>query len=177
MRASIKRYLTIVLLLLRGAEMALAKTAKTVVSTKGQVILPKAIRESKGWGAGKELVVEETREGVLLRAARPFAPTKFEDVRGSLSSRASTSGSRISKRFFAPLQSDAMLAIDTNLVVRYLVRDDAAQRERATGIIESNEVFVTATVVLESEWVLRDFYELPRAERCARCGGFADSRR
>jgi AbrB family looped-hinge helix DNA binding protein len=65
--------------------MALAKKATTIVSTKGQVILPKAIRDSKGWGAGKELVVEETREGVLLRAARPFAPTKPEEVFGSLS--------------------------------------------------------------------------------------------
>jgi len=65
--------------------MALAKKATTVVSTKGQVIVPKAIRDSKGWGAGKELVVEETREGVLLRAARPFAPTKPEEVFGSLS--------------------------------------------------------------------------------------------
>ncbi len=54
-----------------------------------------------------------------------------------------------------------MLAIDTNIVVRYLVRDDSAQLERATEIIEKNEVFVTATVVLETEWVLRDFYELP----------------
>jgi predicted nucleic acid-binding protein len=57
-----------------------------------------------------------------------------------------------------------MHAIDTNAVVRYLVRDDAAQFERATEIIERNEVFVTATVVLESEWVLRDFCELPRAD-------------
>jgi AbrB family looped-hinge helix DNA binding protein len=65
--------------------MAVAKKATTVVSTKGQVILPKAIRESKGWSTGKELIVEETREGVLLRAARPFAPTKPEDVFGALS--------------------------------------------------------------------------------------------
>jgi AbrB family looped-hinge helix DNA binding protein len=66
--------------------MSLVKKATTVVSTKGQVILPKAIRDSKGWGAGTELVVEETRDGVLLKVARAFAPTKFEDVRGSLSS-------------------------------------------------------------------------------------------
>ena len=65
--------------------MSLAKKATTVVSTKGQVILPKPIRDSKGWGAGKELIVEETRDGVLLRAARPFAPTKPEEVFGSLS--------------------------------------------------------------------------------------------
>jgi AbrB family looped-hinge helix DNA binding protein len=66
--------------------MGLAKMATTVVSTKGQVILPKAIRDSKRWGAGTELIVEETREGLLLRAARLFAPTKFADVRGSLPS-------------------------------------------------------------------------------------------
>lgn len=65
--------------------MALAKKATTLVSTKGQVILPKAVRDSKGWRAGKELVVEETREGVLLRPARPFAPTKPEEVFGSFS--------------------------------------------------------------------------------------------
>lgn len=65
--------------------MAVVRKAGTVVSTKGQVILPKAIRDSKGWGAGKELVVEETRDGVLLRAARPFAPAKPEEVFGALS--------------------------------------------------------------------------------------------
>jgi AbrB family looped-hinge helix DNA binding protein len=65
--------------------MGLARRTTTVVSTKGQVILPKPIRDSKGWGAGKELIVEETRDGVLLRAARPFAPTKPEEVFGSLS--------------------------------------------------------------------------------------------
>jgi len=65
--------------------MAPARRATTVVSTKGQVVLPKAIRDRKGWGAGKELIVEETRDGVLLRAARPFAPTKPEEVFGALS--------------------------------------------------------------------------------------------
>jgi predicted nucleic-acid-binding protein len=65
-----------------------------------------------------------------------------------------------------------MLAIDTNIVVRYLVRDDAAQLERATEIIEMNEVFVTATVVLETEWVLRDFYELPRVDVLRTLRGF-----
>ncbi len=65
--------------------MILAKKATTTVSTKGQVILPKAIRDSKGWGAGMELIVEETQDGVLLRAVRPFAPTKPEEVFGALS--------------------------------------------------------------------------------------------
>ena len=66
--------------------MTMTSKSATVVSTKGQVILPKAIRVSKGWGAGQKLVVEETRDGVLLRSAEPiFAPTEPADVFGSLS--------------------------------------------------------------------------------------------
>ncbi|MBP6999965.1 AbrB/MazE/SpoVT family DNA-binding domain-containing protein [Amaricoccus sp.] len=52
----------------------------TVVSTKGQVILPKAVRERRDWAAGTRLVVEDTAEGVLLRQAPAFAPTRPEDV-------------------------------------------------------------------------------------------------
>ena len=46
--------------------------------------MPKAIRDKRKWTAGTELTVEETPEGVLLRAAPRFAPTKFEDVAGML---------------------------------------------------------------------------------------------
>jgi AbrB family looped-hinge helix DNA binding protein len=56
----------------------------TVLSTKGQVILPKPIREQHGWEAGTRLVVEDTPEGVLLKRAPLFAPTSPEDVFGSL---------------------------------------------------------------------------------------------
>ena len=52
----------------------------TVVSTKGQVILPKAIRQHRDWPAGTRLVVEETPDGVLLRRAPAFPPTCAEDV-------------------------------------------------------------------------------------------------
>ncbi len=56
----------------------------TTVSTKGQVILPKAIRDSRRWPAGTRLIVEETPVGVLLKAEPKLPPTRFEDVRGSL---------------------------------------------------------------------------------------------
>ena len=56
----------------------------TTVSTKGQVILPKAIREQRHWPAGTELIVEDTPEGVLLKANPIFAPTRPKDVFGSL---------------------------------------------------------------------------------------------
>jgi AbrB family looped-hinge helix DNA binding protein len=56
----------------------------TVISTKGQVILPKVIRELRHWEAGTRLVVEDTAEGVLLRAAPAFAPARPEEVFASL---------------------------------------------------------------------------------------------
>ena len=56
----------------------------TTVSTKGQVILPKAIRERRGWKAGTRLVVEETPDGLLLKQAPLFPPTRPEDVYGML---------------------------------------------------------------------------------------------
>lgn len=59
----------------------------TTVSTKGQVILPKIIREHRRWAAGTELVVEDTADGVLLKAAPVFAATRPEDVFGSLAHR------------------------------------------------------------------------------------------
>jgi AbrB family looped-hinge helix DNA binding protein len=56
----------------------------TTVSTKGQVILPSAIRKRRDWGAGTRLQVEDTPEGVLLKPAPAFAPTRPEDVFGTL---------------------------------------------------------------------------------------------
>jgi AbrB family looped-hinge helix DNA binding protein len=67
--------------------MARAERLTTTVSTKGQVILPKAVRQQKRWQAGTRLTVENTDEGVLLKAAPLFAPTEVDAVCGSLSFR------------------------------------------------------------------------------------------
>ena len=64
--------------------MSAAEKPTTIVSTKGQVILPKAIRQQRRWGAGTRLVVEDTPEGVLLRPMPLFPVTKPKDVYGSL---------------------------------------------------------------------------------------------
>src|SRR3546814_18386174 len=56
----------------------------TVVSTKGQVILPKAIRDQRHWTAGTRLMVENTSDGVLLKPAPAFPPTTVAGVFGSL---------------------------------------------------------------------------------------------
>jgi AbrB family looped-hinge helix DNA binding protein len=53
------------------------------LSTKGQLILPKTIRDARGWAAGTEFVVEEIPGGVTLRALRQ-QPSRLDDVVGCL---------------------------------------------------------------------------------------------
>jgi predicted nucleic-acid-binding protein len=60
-----------------------------------------------------------------------------------------------------------MLAIDTNLIIRYLVDDDRGQAARARKLIDNNDVFVCTTVMLETEWVLRSVYRYSPT-RCAK---------
>lgn len=54
-----------------------------------------------------------------------------------------------------------MRAVDANVLVRALVRDDAAQAVRAEQLLGAGEVFVPVTVMLELEWVLRSRYGYP----------------
>ena len=51
-----------------------------------------------------------------------------------------------------------MLAIDTNVIVRYLTNDHPKQSPRARALIDGQAVFVSVTVILEVEWVLRSAY-------------------
>jgi predicted nucleic-acid-binding protein len=57
-----------------------------------------------------------------------------------------------------------VLAIDTNVIVRYLTDDHPEQSPRARAIIDGGPVFVPVTVVLETEWVLRSAYDYDRAD-------------
>jgi predicted nucleic-acid-binding protein len=65
-----------------------------------------------------------------------------------------------------------VIAIDTNIVVRFLVNDDHRQAERARHLIEAEDTFVPTSVLLETEWVLRTAYGLPRQDVCRKLLAF-----
>ena len=66
-----------------------------------------------------------------------------------------------------------MRAVDTNVVVRYLTGDHPKQAARAKGVIDAGHVFVSTTVMLETEWVLRSVYGFAGKEVAAALRAFA----
>src|SRR5690349_13244724 len=76
-------------------------------------------------------------------------------------------------RACSPRQDAGMLAIDTNLVVRYLTGDHPRQSPRARKLIDGEQVFVAVTVALEAEWVLRSVYDYRPADVARALRAFA----
>ena len=60
-----------------------------------------------------------------------------------------------------------MIALDTNVLVRFLVNDDPVQAEAARALLEGltfeNQGFICREVALELVWVLERFYQFPRS--------------
>ncbi|MDX8395540.1 MAG: AbrB/MazE/SpoVT family DNA-binding domain-containing protein [Mariprofundaceae bacterium] len=50
------------------------------LSSKGQLIIPKSIRDQHAWHTGQELEVIDTKEGILLRSKSPFPTTTIDDL-------------------------------------------------------------------------------------------------
>ncbi len=59
-----------------------------------------------------------------------------------------------------------MIAIDTNIVVRFLTRDDLKQYNASRKLFTGEEVYIPDTVILETEWVLRFAYDFEPAAIC-----------
>ncbi len=56
-----------------------------------------------------------------------------------------------------------MIAVDTNILVRYAVNDDPVQAQQAKAVLKNTvAIFIGKTTLLEFEWVLRSAYKLPR---------------
>ena len=66
-----------------------------------------------------------------------------------------------------------MLAVDTNIIVRYLTADHPEQFAKAKALIGGEDVYVGTTVLLETEWVLRRGYRFSRGQIIAALTAFA----
>lgn len=59
-----------------------------------------------------------------------------------------------------------MIAVDTNIIVRFLTQDDELQFQKSREIFNTQNVFIADTVILETEWVLRFAYKFKPNEIC-----------
>jgi len=59
-----------------------------------------------------------------------------------------------------------MIAVDTNVIIRFLTHDDERQYKKSFAIFSSKEVFISDTVILETEWVLRYAYSFSPEKIC-----------
>ena len=57
-----------------------------------------------------------------------------------------------------------MISVDTNIIVTFLTERDDPSKEKVRDLMRRHLILVTATVLLESEWVLRAVYHVPREE-------------
>lgn len=55
---------------------------KTKLSSKGQLIIPKSIRQQHGWHSGLQFMVTEYNDGLLLKPLKPKATYDLDDVVG-----------------------------------------------------------------------------------------------
>jgi AbrB family looped-hinge helix DNA binding protein len=58
--------------------------ATATLSSTGQVVIPKSIRDQLHWETGHELIMETTDSGVLLKAKPTGKKLRLEDLRGFL---------------------------------------------------------------------------------------------
>ncbi|WP_417913315.1 AbrB/MazE/SpoVT family DNA-binding domain-containing protein [Candidatus Electronema sp. TJ] len=60
------------------------QTQAAKLSSKGNIAIPKEIIARHRWKIGQELELIDTEEGILLKAAPAFKPTKLDEVAGML---------------------------------------------------------------------------------------------
>jgi AbrB family looped-hinge helix DNA binding protein len=135
----------------------------STVTTKGQITLPRSVRQALGLDAGDKVdfvAVEGGFKLVPLRkdvralkgrfAGRVKRPMTIEEMDEAIAQA-------------APKKSAGVIGLDTNVLVRFLAQDDPDQAVLATRIVEQELTddapgFIGLVVLVETTWVLQRLY-------------------
>jgi len=73
-----------------------------------------------------------------------------------------------------------MIAIDTNILIRFLVEDDIQQTRKAENMLKKykndGEIYLSNIVLIEAEWVLSSVYQFPKNKICDTIERILDTR-
>ena len=61
-----------------GSTAQLPQSADEIIDARGQIVIPKVLREARNWHAGTSFVVEEVPQGLLLKAVNTFTPSTLK---------------------------------------------------------------------------------------------------
>ena len=71
-----------------------------------------------------------------------------------------------------------MQGIDTNILVRFLVKDDQKQFQQALELLKSiSIIYLSPIVLVETSWVLTHCYNIPSKKQCEKLGDLIKMRR
>jgi AbrB family looped-hinge helix DNA binding protein len=65
-------------------DMASNPVEKTILSSKGQLVLPKSLRDKKQWKPGSKLTLEDVPDGVMVRLVPAKRRYTVDEVYGML---------------------------------------------------------------------------------------------
>ena len=57
-----------------------------------------------------------------------------------------------------------MISVDTNIIIRLLTGDDQIQLKKVKSLFSKENIYITTTVILECEWVLKYAYQFKQSE-------------
>ena len=57
-------------------------TLTTTLSSRGQIVIPKELRDARRWPTGTTFVVEEVAQGILLKPVSALTPSALDAVMG-----------------------------------------------------------------------------------------------
>ena len=55
-----------------------------------------------------------------------------------------------------------MIIIDTNIILRYLLKDSEKLSEKAIEIIDNNKIYIPTEVIVEASYVLKKIYNVKK---------------
>lgn len=136
--------------------------AESTITAKGRTTVPADIRALVDARTGMRLVWSAMPDGTIIVRAK--APSIL-DMAGMLEA---PEGKHLSVNDMNPrpgIRRTSMPALDTKVLVRHIVQDDAARLTAAKPLISrcvggGPTLFVPVTVVLELEWVPRSCFEI-----------------
>ena len=134
------------------------------VTSKGQVTVPKAVRDALGIEDGDEVVFRVENDRAVLAKV-----PNFLDLGGTVSVPAAKRNVAwdqvIRKTRSAGGRASVSAFVDTNVLVRHLTGDPPDMAEAATEYLRTEtELLLTDVVAAETIYVLESFYEAPRGQ-------------